>query len=82
MEDDPVEDDPAEDDPDEDDPSEDEPTTADREGSGSKIVYAFRRWPKGCDRSSRDDWAEDAQSRFEKLQVKYPRPFLSYLELV
>ncbi len=66
VEDDPVEDDPIEDDPDEDDPSEDDPTAVDREGSGIKIFYALRHWPKGYGRSSRDNWAEDAQSQFEK----------------
>ncbi len=66
VEEDPVEDDPVEDDPVEDDPDEDVPTEADHEGSESKVFYAPRRWPRGYDRSPRDYWAEDAQSRFEK----------------
>ncbi len=66
VEDDPMEDDPVEDDPDEDDPSEDNPTAADHKGYGSRIFYAFRRWPEGCDQSPRGGWADNAQSRFEK----------------
>ncbi len=63
TEDDPAEDDPSEGDPIGDEPDETNPTNVNRVGLGDRVRYAVRHWPRGCGRSPRSFWAEDAQSR-------------------